>query len=106
MSSTAAEDRDFLDRIDGAIVLLVELRSEFAAKHATPKSQVCQLGIPENRGVKPSADFIETAVAAERFGLAHDTVRRWCREGLGLKRGGRWQASVSRFRQRLDGSCG
>lgn len=46
-------------------------------------------------------DLIDTAVAAERFQMPMDRVRRWCREGCGTKRGGRHLASISAFRARL-----
>jgi hypothetical protein len=47
--------------------------------------------------------LVDTATVSERFGVPADMARRWCREGAGVKRGGRWLASVPRFRRRLDG---
>ena len=48
-------------------------------------------------------NLIETWRAAQRFGRPQDTVRRWCREGCGVRRGGRWFASIPRIRRRIAG---
>jgi hypothetical protein len=39
-------------------------------------------------------NLIDTHAAAARFGYPRDTVALWCRQGCGVKRGGRgWRAS-------------
>lgn len=49
-------------------------------------------------------DLVDTATAAERFGIPRDRLARWCREtegrpgAIGVKQGGRWQVSISRIR--------
>lgn len=50
-------------------------------------------------------NLIEAPVAAQRFGLPKDMVRRWCRdEACGVKSGGRWLASIPRFHRRITGA--
>ncbi|MBZ9910483.1 hypothetical protein LB557_31415 [Mesorhizobium sp. BR115XR7A] len=47
--------------------------------------------------VSPSV-WVETVVAAERFSIPVDSVRRLCRNGFGRKVGGRWQANLTLLR--------
>lgn len=40
--------------------------------------------------------WIDTAIASERFGVPHDSIRYLCREkGYGRKVGGRWEANAT-----------
>lgn len=48
-------------------------------------------------------NLIETSFAAARFNWPADSIRRWCREGAGVKRGGRWLASIPRVKRRIAG---
>jgi hypothetical protein len=47
-------------------------------------------------------NLIETTAAAERWGFPRDTIARWCRDGAGEKRGGRWLASIPRIKRRIE----
>ena len=47
-------------------------------------------------------NLIELPLAAQRFAIAKDKLRRWCRsDGLGVLRGGRWMVSIPRLRRHL-----
>jgi hypothetical protein len=48
-----------------------------------------------------ACNLLDSSTAAERFGLPPDRVRRWCREGCGVRKGGRWLASVPKFKRKL-----
>ena len=46
--------------------------------------------------------LVELALAAQRFEIAKDKLRRWCRDhGLGVLHGGRWRVSIPRLRRHL-----
>jgi hypothetical protein len=49
------------------------------------------------------ANLIDTHAAQERFGYPRDTIAKWCRQGDGVKVGGRWMASVPRLKARING---
>ncbi|TDX77735.1 helix-turn-helix protein [Neorhizobium sp. R1-B] len=66
--------------IDRIVSGLLELKAALGGDTAAP----------------PVEDLIDTATAAERFGMSSDTVRWLCEEkGFGEKRGGRWMVSLS-----------
>ncbi|TBD37725.1 MULTISPECIES: hypothetical protein [Rhizobium] len=47
-------------------------------------------------------NLIELPVAAQRFEVSKDKLRRWCRnDGIGVLRGGRWMVSVPRLRRHI-----
>ncbi len=47
-------------------------------------------------------NLVETHVAAERFNRPRDTITYLCRvEGCGIKKGGRWLASLPRIKRYL-----
>jgi hypothetical protein len=90
-----------LDRAAGE-ALLIKL-DEFAAELARFRSEiVAQLPPTEGNGADDADDLspdnlLDTHSAAERFGWPRDSVARWCREGAGIKQGGRWLASIPRM---------
>jgi len=51
-------------------------------------------------------NLLDTTAAQERFGYPRDTIALWCRQGCGVKRGGRWLASVPRLQRRINGKWG
>ena len=66
--------------IDRVVSDLLELKAALGGDAATPTVE----------------DLIDTATAAERFGMSSDTVRWLCEaKGFGEKRGGRWMVSLS-----------
>ena len=88
---------DLLERIDRAIAELEALRAELMA--ALPA---------EGNGADADDDLaperlLDTTSASARFGYPRDTIAKWCREGCGVKRGGRWLVSTPRLRRRLNG---
>lgn len=47
-------------------------------------------------------NLIELPLAAQRFEVSKDKLRRWCREdGIGVLHGGRWMVSVPRIRRHI-----
>ncbi|MGR9135662.1 hypothetical protein [Rhizobium leguminosarum] len=47
-------------------------------------------------------NLIELPLAAQRFEVSKDKLRRWCRnDGIGVLRGGRWMVSVPRLRRHI-----
>ena len=88
MSPTA-----ILDAIDAAIAALARVRETLATEETEPADD----GRPEFC----ESDLLDVQSAAERFDLPPERVRRWCREGAGIKRGGRHLASIPHFRRRL-----
>ena len=81
------EAEAILRRLDRVLSELLELRSEVAAQ------------MDKGNGLAVGDDFapenlLDTVAAAARFGFPRDIVARWCRESCGVKRGGRWMASV------------
>lgn len=50
-------------------------------------------------------NLIELPLAAQRFEVSKDKLRRWCRDyGIGVLQGGRWRVSIPRLRRHLDQS--
>ncbi|WP_327209664.1 hypothetical protein [Rhizobium leguminosarum] len=50
-------------------------------------------------------NLIELPLAAQRFEVSKDKLRRWCRDyGIGVLQGGRWRVSTPRLRRHLDQS--
>ncbi|WP_157814418.1 hypothetical protein [Rhizobium sullae] len=48
------------------------------------------------------ANLMELPLAAQRFEIAKDKLRRWCRDdGIGVLHGGRWWVSIPRLRRHL-----
>jgi hypothetical protein len=87
---------DLLARLDRLLGELQALRDEIAA--ADP-SDNC----PEDIDDLSDGNLIDTHSAAERFNYDRHTLARWCREGCGVKRGGRWLVSIPRLQRRLNG---
>jgi hypothetical protein len=65
---------------------LAELRAELVAFLPAPAAEGNGLDAddltPEN--------LLDTTAAQERFRYPRDTIALWCRQGCGVKRGGRW----------------
>ena len=92
------EAEAILRRLDRVLSELLEIRAEVVAQMPVAKGNELDAGddfAPEN--------LLDTHTASARFGFPRDTVTRWCREGCGVKRGGRWMASVPRLRERING---
>jgi hypothetical protein len=91
------EAADILERIDRC------LRELEAIKAAVTAS----LPAPVVNGAGTDADdfaaehLLDTSSAGSRFNHPRDTIALWCRQGDGVKVGGRWMASVPRLRRRL-----
>ncbi|WP_106795302.1 hypothetical protein [Rhizobium sp. H4] len=80
--------------LDGLLVL----RSSVASK---PGSEVESF---TDHDFAP-CNLIELPLAAQRFEVSKDKLRRWCRDyGIGVLQGGRWRVSIPRLRRHLDQS--
>ena len=84
------EVRSLLAKIDAIAYELAELRAELAASAAADN------GADDADDLSPE-NLIDTHAAAARFGFPRDTIAKWCREGSGVKTGGRWLESVPRL---------
>ncbi|WP_392711299.1 hypothetical protein [Rhizobium ruizarguesonis] len=83
--------------IDEAMATLQRLRERVAEAAAEPEPAPDVIDDDFAPG-----NLIELPVAAQRFEVSKDTLRKWCREeGCGVKRGSRWLVSVPRVRARL-----
>ena len=93
-----------LARVDRLLAEPAELRAEVVAVSSNDLDDkgVANVDTPCADDLSPE-NLIDTHAAAARFGFPRDTVARWCREGCGLKHGGRWMASVPRLRRRING---
>ncbi|MBB2685857.1 UNVERIFIED_ORG: hypothetical protein GGD47_003460 [Rhizobium etli] len=92
--------KEILARLEGKLDQVLDLREGSEnAMDAEPAG-------PELEAADDFAahDLVDTATAAERFGIPRDRLARWCREtegrpgAIGVKQGGRWQVSISRIR--------
>lgn len=92
-----------VQRIDEAIAALVALRAELADHGGQDALRDACGGVAGAlNGVEAPEDWLEISTAAARFNRPQDTIRLWCRQGAGVKRGGRWLANpraISRFCQ-------
>jgi hypothetical protein len=104
-------DLELITRIDRLVeqvhllqVELAALRGEVAA--LAPSAAVGNGTIDNTEGADDLSDgnLIDTHAAQERFGYPRDTIAKWCREGCGIKRGGRWLVDPVRLARRLNGS--
>jgi hypothetical protein len=88
---------DLLARLDSILAELHALRDEVAA-------DVPKFGPISDEGTDLSdANLLDTHAASARFGYPQDTLRKWAREGCGVKRGGRWLVDPARLQRRLNG---
>jgi hypothetical protein len=103
---------DLLARLDAILAELEALRAELAAADARqvhlPKDgddlSVSSAAVGNGRDeVADDISLIDTHAAQERFGYPRDTIAKWCREGCGVKRGGRWLVDPVRLWRRLNG---
>ncbi|WJR67660.1 helix-turn-helix domain-containing protein [Neorhizobium sp. CSC1952] len=77
---TGIDSAELSALIDRVVSDLLELKAALGGDTITPAVE----------------DLIDTATAAERFGMSSDTVRWLCEsKGFGEKRGGRWMVSLS-----------
>lgn len=89
---------DLLKRVDQILAALLEVRSELAA--SVPEAGN---GVDEADDLAPD-NLIEVSTAVARFNRPPDSLRWMCRtQGCGVKRGGRWLASVPRIERYLNG---
>jgi hypothetical protein len=108
----ALDDAELLERLDTAITdggrLLAELgrlRDAVAAR-IPPEPEILAAADDDDADFRPHL-MLWPSEAAQRFGLAVDTVRFLCRvKGLGRKHGHRWRASVPRFQRYVNGGGG
>jgi hypothetical protein len=86
-----------LKRIDAIAAELEGLRRDVLhlAEDAAPPTD------PDTPADLLDQHLVDTATASERFSVPGDLARRWCREGCGVKRGGRWLASLPSFKRKL-----
>ena len=89
-----------LARLDAIMAELAALRAEVASSLPAP---VYYTRVVHEADDLAEANLLDTTSASARFGYPRCTVTRWCREGDGVKRGGRWLASVPRLQRRLNG---
>jgi hypothetical protein len=104
---------DLIARLDVAIHALLELRAELLSERDNCPVQIAKAELEALAGPPPAAEdavgdfadssLLDTTAAAARFGYPRDTIASWCRQGDGVKIGGRWLASVPRLRRRLNG---
>jgi len=90
MTSPLAILDHLISEQERTLASLLALRAEMTGEAEEPEAEPFR-----------DVDLIDTATASERFALPIEKVRRWCREGCGVKRGGRHLASIPHFRQRL-----
>jgi hypothetical protein len=88
---------DLLERIDRIAALVAELRAEVAGIDL--KSEANGLDADD---LAPE-HLLDTTSAQERFGYPRNTLAKWAREGLGVRRGGRWLLDPEKLRRRLNG---
>jgi hypothetical protein len=89
-----------LARLDAILREVLELRAELAASlPVEPGDNITTLADDLADG-----NLLDTHAAQERFGYQRDTIAKWCRtDGIGVKIGGRWMASIPRLQRRLNG---
>lgn len=90
----------FLARLDRIIAELVELRAEVGASQ--PPAEGNGLDRDEASDLSPD-NLLDTTAAAARFNHPQDTIRAWCRQGDGIRQGGRWLVSIPKLQRRLNG---
>ncbi|MEB3045642.1 hypothetical protein [Rhizobium mulingense] len=84
--------------IDEVIATLKRLR-ERVAKAAEPEPAPDVADADDDFA---PGNLIELPVAAQRFEVSKDKLRRWCRDyGLGVLHGGRWMVSIPRLRRHV-----
>ncbi|RWC10781.1 MAG: hypothetical protein EOS52_23720 [Mesorhizobium sp.] len=72
--------------------------AQATAMLAEVASLLAELQVEAEQSTSPKS-WVETAVAAEAFGVPLDSVRKLCREkGFGRRNGGRWQADIGALR--------
>jgi hypothetical protein len=94
------ETAAILARLDAIMAELAALRAAVAGAEAVDEkgiSSVDTLGDDFADG-----NLLDTTSAAARFGHPRDTVALWCRQGCGVKRGGRWLVSIPRLQRRIN----
>ncbi|MBB2709763.1 hypothetical protein N2597_07535 [Rhizobium sophoriradicis] len=94
------DDLATLDRlIEGArrhVDLLISLRSSVASDL---RSEAESEAFADDFA---AANMIELPLAAQRFEVSKDKLRRWCRDyGIGVLHGGRWMVSLPRLRRHI-----
>ncbi|PSJ57388.1 hypothetical protein [Pseudaminobacter soli (ex Li et al. 2025)] len=95
LNETIASARAHLVQVE---VHVAQLEAQRAALAGPPYTR------PSSEAVQPreETDLIELHIAAQRFGMASDTLRFWCRTyKIGVKRGGRWWVSIRKMQARL-----
>jgi hypothetical protein len=94
---------DLLLRLDQVLAEVVQLRGELAAYlTSAPAADGVQVRLDAADDLLPE-HLIEISTAVERFNRPVDTIRFWCRQDGGVKRGGRWLVSVPRIVRYLNG---
>ena len=96
------EAEAILRRLDRILAELIELRAELAATRLDDDEKGLSNVYTLADDLSPG-NLVDTHAAAARFGFPRDKIAKWCREGSGVKRGGRWLASVPRLRERING---
>ncbi|WP_434711987.1 hypothetical protein NMA58_00735 [Rhizobium sp. YTUHZ045] len=88
---------DALALIDRAILALQALREKMAVAGSEPEPA------PDVTDDDFAAgNLIELPLAAQRFEVSKDKLRRWCRnDGIGVSHGGRWMVSIPRLRRHI-----
>ena len=90
-----------LARLDAIMRELAEPRSEVAAAELQPNFVAA---IPDADSDFSPEHLIEITTAVDRFNRPADSLRWMCRkQGLGVKRAGRWLASAPRLARYLNG---
>ncbi|MBB4522272.1 MULTISPECIES: hypothetical protein [Rhizobium] len=88
---------DALAMLDSAIAALQTLRERMANAGSEPEPAPHVADDDFALG-----NLIELPLAAQRFEVSKDKLRRWCRtDGIGVLRGGRWMVSVPRLRRHI-----
>lgn len=91
-----------VERLDAVVAEVAAIRAALAA--IVPAAEVdgnnptCGIEDTEAADFAPE-NLIDTTTAAARWNRPRDTLALWCRQGDGVKRGGRWLASVPRIQR-------
>jgi hypothetical protein len=86
-----------LEQRDAAIERLTILLTDVRADHAVLAARVDRLDPPDDTPLPGYCGLKEAAFAS---GFSDETLRRWAKAGLGIKRGGVWQIELASVMER------
>jgi len=87
---------DVLLRLDRVLSDLLEVRAALAPYLTPAPAAEGNVGDAHNADDLAPEQLLDTTQRGGRFNYPRNTITRWCREGAGVKVGGRWMASVNR----------